>query len=197
MCYTKQIVGFGSNTYLCNMGNTTDYSVRKQLLIDLIEAYKAVAPLSWTQQEAYERMVKQPAPRYYVTAKQAYQVISPMMKGDFEMVNMMLPRRRRMYYCLFNEVSRMMEKTEFYNKSLRYIMQFAVTRPAPEFFICAERAKHLRLWLKNGVIDAEGKINEERLPSYKKTREYHRNKRKNKKLWMSGQTLEEEETAKQ
>lgn len=158
------------------MGRTNDYSMRQQMHRDIIEAYKAVAPFCWTQHEAYERLVKQPAPRYYVTPKQAYQVLLPMMKGDFEMVNMMLPLRRKMYYTLFDEVTKMVEKPSFRNKSLRYIMQFAVLRPAPEFFISAERAKHLRIWLKNGVIGADGRIVEDKLPSYRNTREYQRKK---------------------
>ena len=163
------------------MGNTKDYSIRRQLMADLIAAYKAVAPFCWSQKEAHERMVKQPAPRYYVTAKQAYQVIAPMIKGDFERVNDMLPTRRRMYYCLFDEVIKMMEKPQFYNKSLKYIMQFAVIRPAPEFFLSPSRAWHIRYWLKNGTIDADGRVDEEKLPSYARTREYHRNKKKNMK----------------
>lgn len=162
-----------------------DYSLRRQLYRDLIEAYKAVAPTCWTQSEAYERMVKQPAPRYYVTAKQAYQVIAKMVKGDFEMVNMMLPLRRKMYYALYDEFVSLCEKPMFYNKSVWFIMQHAVARPAAEFYISAERAKHIRCWLKRGVIDDEGRIVESRLPSYTRTREYQRNKRKERKQWMS------------
>ena len=158
---------------------------------DLIEAYKAVAPHCWTQSEAYERMVKQPAPRYYVTPKQAYQVIAKMVKGDFEMVNMMLPLRRKMYYALYDEFVSLCEKPMFYGKSVWFIMQHAVSRPAAEFYISAERAKHIRCWLKTGVIDDEGRIVESRLPSYARTREYHRNKRERKKQWMLERTLSE------
>lgn len=150
-------------------------------MTDLIAAYKAVAPFCWTQKEAHERMVKQPAPRYYVTAKRAYQVILPMMRGDFERVNLMPPSRRRMYYCLFDEVVKMMEKPAYYNKSLKYIMQFAVTRPAPEFFLSPTRAWHIRYWLKKGTINADGVVDDTKLPSYVRTREYHRNKKKNRK----------------
>ena len=144
---------------------------------DLIQAYKNVAPHCWTQLEAYQRMVKEPAPRYYVTAKQACQVIARMLKGDFEQVNKMLPLRRKMYYCLFDEFVSLCEKPMFYNKSACFIVQHAVTRPAPEFFISPDRAAHIRLWLKRGVIDKEGKIDDFKLPSYMRTREYQREKR--------------------
>lgn len=161
---------------------------------DLMEAYKKVAPHCWTQQQAYERMVKQPAPRYYVTAKQAYQIIARMVKGDFERVNMMLPLRRRMYYTLFDEFVSLCEKPMFYNKSVWFIIQHAVERPAPEFFISPERAKHLRSWLKSGIIDDEGKVDQSRLPSYVRTREYHRMKReqrKEKQKWIAEKMSEE------
>jgi hypothetical protein len=165
-----------------------DYSLRKQLYHDLMDAYKRVAPTCWTQGEAYERMVKEPAPRYYVTAKQAYQVIAKMVKGDFEMVNMMLPLRRRMYYSLYDEFVSLCEKPIFFNKSVWFIIQHAVARPAPQFFISPERAKHIRCWLKSGVLDDNGKIDQSRLPSYIRTREYHRKKREERKQWMSEKT---------
>lgn len=168
-----------------------DYSIRRQMHRDLIEAYKRVAPTCWSQGEAYQRMVKEPAPRYYVTAKQAYQVISQMVKGDFERVNMMLPLRRKMYFSLYDEFVSLCEKPMYYNKSVWFIMQHAVARPAPEFFISPERAKHIRCWLKNGVIDDEGKIDESRLPSYVRTREYQRQKRERRLKWMSERTSEE------
>ena len=171
-----------------------DYSLRRQLYKDLIDAYKAVAPTCWSQQQAYERMVKQPAPRYYVTAKQAYQVIARMVKGDFEYVNMMLPLRRKMYYALYDEFVSLCEKPMFYGKSVWFIIQHAVARPAAEFYISPDRAKHLRSWLKSGVIDNEGKIDQSRLPSYARTREYQRlkrQKRKERKQWMLGRTLGE------
>ena len=138
-------------------------------------------------------MVKLPAPRYYVTAKQAYQVIAYMAKGDFERVNMMLPLRRRMYYTLFDEFVSLCEKPSFYNKSVWFIVQHAVERPAPEFFVSAERAKHLRCWLKSGVIDDSGKVVESRLPSYERTRIYQRKKREERKRWIAERTSKEGE----
>ena len=151
---------------------------------DLIQAYKNVAPLCWSQQEAYERMVLEPAPRFYVTAKQAYHFITKMVRGDFERVNLMLPLRRSMYYALYDEFVKLSEKPSFYNKSVWFIIQHAVAQPAPRFYITAERAKHLRCWLKNGTIDNNGKVDERRLPSYKRTRENLYKRRERKRQWM-------------
>lgn len=152
--------------------------------IDLIEAYKRVCGKCWSQHEAYERMVLEPAPRYYVSAKHAHQIIAPMVKGDFEMVNLMLPMRREMYYSLFEVVLRLSEQKEFRGKSLNYIMPFAITQPAPRFFISPTRARIIRNFLKNGIFDEQGKVIEEKLPSYTRTRVNKQLKMEAHKKWM-------------
>ena len=135
-----------------------DYDISKQFQDDLIKAYNAVATKCWSQTEAYEKAVKQPAPRYYVTPRQAAQVISPMVRGDFRRVNLMLPNRRRMYYSLFDKVIELSEKRNFIGKSLTYIMQFAVSSPAPEFFVTRYTVEQVRRYLRKGYLDDEGKV---------------------------------------
>lgn len=135
-----------------------DYDISKQFQDDLIKAYNKVAYTSWTQVEAYKKAVKQPAPRYYVSARQAVQVISPMVRGDFERVNLMTPNRRRMYYSLFEKVTELSEKRAFIGKSLSYIVQYAVASPAPEFFVTHHSVHQVRSYLKNKHIDDEGKV---------------------------------------
>jgi hypothetical protein len=142
----------------------SNYDISHQLHVDLIEAYKRVSPHCWTQHEAYERMVKEPAPRYYVSAKQAYQVIAPMTKGDFDLVNLMIPMRRRMYYSIFETFMRMSEQRQFVGKSLYYIMQFVVLSQAPEFFITPGRAKQIRIFIKNGRLRSDGRPNKDYVP---------------------------------
>lgn len=140
-----------------------DHDLRHQMHVDLIEAYNRVAGSCWSQRQAYERMVKQPAKRYYVTPKRAYLVIAKMMKGDFEKVNFMLPARRRMFYSLYDVVLKLTEKPAFIGKSLWYIMPYAVTTPAPEFFIGWEEAKRVRRWLKHGIIRDDGSVDKSRV----------------------------------
>ena len=157
-----------------------EYYITRQMQDDLIKAYNKVAPLSWTQKEAYEKAVKLPAPRYYITPKQALQVLSPMVKGNFEMVNMMLPNRKRMYYSLLEKVFELSEKRAFAGKSLSYIVQFAVASPAPEFFVSSEKLHRIRWLIKSGQLDEEGRehhpgkiVNYERLKQRRaKLREY-------------------------
>jgi hypothetical protein len=152
------------------MAKTNDYSIRKQMQDDLIAAYKRVCGHCYTQQQAYERTVKEPAPRYYVSVKRAYQTLLPMMRGDFDRVNLMEPNSRRMYYSLFRKVVELNE-TKYPNKSLWFIVPFALTSPAPEFFIGWKQCKRIRMWIKNGIILPDGRVDLSRAPSYSKRKE--------------------------
>lgn len=134
-----------------------DYDISKQFQDDLIKAYNKVAYQSWTQEEAYRKAVKLPAPRYYVSPKQAAQVLAPMVKGNFEKVNNMREHKRKMYYSLFQKVMKMSEKRAFIGKSLFYIVKFAVIEPAPEFFTSLHTLTKIRSQLKRGYIDDSGK----------------------------------------
>lgn len=135
-----------------------DYDITRQFQDDLIKAYNKVAPLSWSQEEANKKAVKQPAPRYYVSAKQAAQIISPMVHGDFEYVNQMRPNKKRMYYSIYEKVIELSEKRAFVGKPLSYITQFAVASPAPEFFCGHRKVDEVRSYIKNGHLDDEGRV---------------------------------------
>lgn len=175
----------------------TNWDISKQMHHDLIEAYKKVYHTCWTQLQAYERTVNQPAPRFYVTARQASQVIAPMLRGDTERVDMMYPLRREMYYDLFAVVQRLIEKREFIGRSLHYIMKFAVLEPAPKFYISAKRASIIRGFMRNGVFDENGKVRDDKLPSYVNTRVNKRKKMEERRKWMLARMSGEGVTAKQ
>lgn len=169
------IVKHGVFDYLCAIMKK-DYYISKMMQDDLIKAYNKVAPFCWSQKDAYEKTVKQPAPRYYITPKQAAQVLSPMLRGDFERVNMMQNNKRRMYYSLLEKVNELSEKRAFVGKSLRYIAEYAVIQPAPEFFMQPSNLEFIRLAIKNGRCDEEGRyIN---IPSRERSYEKMREKRK-------------------
>lgn len=135
-----------------------DYDVTRQMYEDLMSAYCSVSDKVWYQQSAYERAVKCPAPRYYVSAKQAYQVLSKMTRGDMSEVNKMRDARRRMYLSLFEKVLELSDKRQFFGKSLWYIIPFAVNSPAPEFFMSWETIRRIRRWIKQKKFDDEGKV---------------------------------------
>lgn len=135
----------------------TNYDISRQMQNDLIKAYCKACEGSWTMQDACAKAVKMPAPRFYITAKQAYLVISPMVKGDFGRVNLFAPLRRKMYYELFDVVTKLAEKREFIGKSLWYIMPFAVVQPASQFFVKPHTLYVIRHYLKTGRTNKEGK----------------------------------------
>ena len=116
----------------------------------LMKAYNEVYRFCWTQQEAWEKAVRQPAPRYYVSPKQAYLVLLPMARGERSHLDRMTPTKRRMYETLFSEVMDAAQTREFMGKSLWYICQYIVHRPAPEFFIDTESMRKTFRKLKSG-----------------------------------------------
>ncbi len=169
------------------MGRKTNYDISRQMQADLIDAYKRVSPHCWTQLEAYERMVREPAPRFYISSDAARRVLAPMVRGDFRRVDKMDNNKKEMYYALFEKVIELSEKREFAGKSLTYITPFAVLQPAPWFFISADRAKHIRTFMKIGIIMRDGRVDDTRLKSVARTRErYHRLKREREEAKKNG-----------
>jgi len=139
------------------MRRDKDYSIQRQMQDDLIKAYCKACDGAWTMQEACSKAVKMPAPRFYVSPKTAYLMISPMVKGDFEKVDLCIPSKRRMYYELFKVVTRLSEKRDFIGKSLWYIVKFAVAQPASEFFVKPHALYAIRQNMKKGRIEDDGR----------------------------------------
>ena len=135
------------------------YDISRQMQDDLIDAYIKVCNEAkpWSQKDAYRLTVKQPAPRYYVSAKQAYQIIARMVRGDFSQVDTFQENRRRMYYSIFDRVMKLSESPLYMGMKLWHIIPFAVASPAPEFFITPKVAEQIRGMIKNGKIDDSGR----------------------------------------
>lgn len=158
-----------------------DYDISKQFQDDIVKAYNSVANTSWTQEDAYKKVMEMPAPRYYVSAKQAAQILSPMVRGDFERVNLMKPNRRRMYYSIFKRVIELSERRAFIGKPLAYIVRYAVVSPAPEFFVSLSAIAKVRSFLKKGHFDDDGKCKS--IPSREKAYEKLKERRNELKAW--------------
>lgn len=156
----------------------SNYSISRKLHEDLMKAYCDVCEKSlsqlWSQRDAYARAVLQPAPRYYVSPKQAHQVLAPMFKGDYSHVDKMKDARRRMYYSLYNRVIELSQKRAFIGKSLWQIIPYAVNGPAPEFFIGVESIRKMRRFIKKNRFSSSGRIcvdMESRRKAYEKLKE--------------------------
>lgn len=130
-----------------------NYSIIEDMRSALMDAYREVAPDCWSQREAWERTVKHPAPRYYVTPKQAYQRILPMVSGDFSEIERMRPDRRRLYESLYKKVIEAAQRREFIGKSLWFIVPWVITQPAPEFFIGWECIRKTFRFIKKGRFE--------------------------------------------
>lgn len=110
---------------------------------DLMNAYREVYIKCHSQKEAYMKTVKRPAPRFYVTPKQAYCMLRQMVRGDFSKVEMLAPQKQNMYMELFGKLQQLSQRQEFIGKSLWFICQFLVSQPASEFYISAETFKDI------------------------------------------------------
>lgn len=117
----------------------------------LMEAYNEVYRHCWTQQEAWRRTVRHPAPRFYISPKQARLVVAPMLRGDFSVLEGMMPTRQRMYRCIYDRVLKAAQKPEFVGKSLNFIIPHIVCQPAPEFFIGPESMRKTFRFLRKGI----------------------------------------------
>lgn len=106
-------------------------------------AYRQVCGKCWSQSEAWEKTARHPAPRYYVSAKEAHEKLRKMVIGDTSVVDRMSECRRRMYYSLFDKLQTLSQKKEMIGKSLWFICPFLVAQPAPEFFISANTVKQI------------------------------------------------------
>jgi hypothetical protein len=134
----------------------TDYSLSKQKREDLMAAFRE-ATKQVLSSKTYEIAVKMPAPRYYITPKQAYQIIAPMMKGDFTAFSMLKPLKRALYRSIFDKTIEMSARREFAGKSLWYVMPFVVCSPAPQFFISPKTLMMIRGELKHKRYDEDGR----------------------------------------
>ena len=113
---------------------------REQMKDDLMKVFREISA-GYTcryQTEAYEKTVQHPAPRYYIDARRAHCVISPMRRGDYTQLHKLSPLKQEMYVSLFETVQRLYQQSTYWGKSLYHVLQFAVLEPAPRFYINAD-----------------------------------------------------------
>lgn len=114
---------------------------REEMKRDLMQVYREVCSTyecrnSW---EAWERTVTHEAPRFYVDARWALQILAPMMRGDKSQVESLTPLKREMYEALFDTVQELWQRSAFWGKSLNYVLPHAIMEPAPRFYIDVPR----------------------------------------------------------
>ena len=115
-----------------------NYKLIEEMREALMKAYCDVYRFCWNQQEAWEKAVRSEAPRYYVSAKQAYLVLLPMVRGERKHLEVMTPEKKRMYESLFDKVMFAAQRPEFVGMSLHAIVPHVICEKAPEFFVGSE-----------------------------------------------------------
>lgn len=120
-----------------------NYDITTQYRDDLMQAYREVSAKCWTQEEAWCKTAKHPAPRYYVTPGEAYERMRHMVVGDMTQVDALSDCRRRMYYSMFEKLQEMTQRKETVGMSLWSICQTLVLQPAPEFFITPRTVRYI------------------------------------------------------
>lgn len=119
----------------------------------------ADCPMGTTQTEVYNMVVQHTAPRFYIDARRAHLVISPMMRGDMSAIDRLSPLKRQMYLDLFDTVMRLTQKKGFWGKSTYFILKEAILEPAPRFYVSWKRME--QIWREKTI--------ETRQQKYKRT----------------------------
>ena len=125
---------------------------------DLFAAYRDVTSRPCpSQQLAFMRTVRHPAPRYYIGTKKAAEVVGSLLRGETRLIERMSPLRRRMYIALKDEVLRLSQRREYQGASLKFIVSFAIAQPAAEFYITSETFRRIFRNAKRYGVEFEWK----------------------------------------
>lgn len=115
--------------------NIDTYTLRVEMISDLLDVYNEVAPDSLTPAIAYERVVKHPAKRFYITPKQVYQRVNNYIKGKTEVITSLKPIQQQQFYDLIKVMIRLQRQGCNRDKGLMHLCRLAVMEPAPRFYI--------------------------------------------------------------
>lgn len=133
------------------------YTLRAELVQDLINVYSEVAPNCLTAQLAYQMTVMHPARRFYITPKQAYQRINMYIKGKTEAIDSLKPLQRQLYKDLISTILSMQKHANYRNCSLMRLCRMAVLQKAPRFYITPKWFNSILFMYTNGIMDEYGR----------------------------------------
>lgn len=107
---------------------------------DLFAAYRDVCSKPCPDQyTAWVRTVKHPAKCFYMHPVKLYEVVKPMLQGDFSKYEKLKNESsKRKFWDLYLVCRRLIELPEYHNATFKVIAQAAVDSPAPEFYITPE-----------------------------------------------------------
>lgn len=140
------------------MGRDLDtYTLRAELIKNLIDVYSEVAPNCLTARLAYEMTVMHPARRFYITPKQAYQRINMYIKGKTEAIDSLKPLQRQLYKDLIATILSMQKHANYRNCGLMHLCRMAVLQKAPRFYITPKWFNAILYMYTHDLLDEHGR----------------------------------------
>ena len=137
--------------------NIETYSIKLDMIDDIMRCYREVAPECLYQETAWQRTVCHPAKEFYITAHQAYQRINLYLGGRTEAIDSLKPLAAQRFRDLIKVVMRLAQMPEYQGKTLRALCKIAVKQPAPRFYIGTSAMKALFKNVVNGVFADDGR----------------------------------------
>lgn len=111
-----------------------DPSLYQQKLDEMLRIYQLVAPECWNQRQAYERVVKHAAPRFYILPHTLYVALYEVLNGKRKCFKYTKPAQLRMYEELLARVVEKSQDPYYDGWSLHRLCEVTVEEPAPEFY---------------------------------------------------------------
>ena len=109
---------------------------------DLMHNYRQVVREGVaTMNEAFQKTIMRPARRFYVSGDRAYHVLLRMRKMGMKALEGMTDEHRMMFCDLHAVVQRMRRSPIYRDSSLYSIIDLAVGKEAPRFYITVETVK--------------------------------------------------------
>ena len=138
--------------------NLETYTVRAEMINDLINCYREIAPECITQNVALERTVIHKAKRFYITPKQVCQRISKYINGCTETIEQLKPLQQQLFYDIMHVIVRLQKDGRYKKRSLFGLCKVAVRQPAPRFYISARQFRAILSEYLKGGIDEYGRF---------------------------------------
>lgn len=128
---------------MCRKGTRLEFM--DEMREDLMQNFRAVLEDGGIMnlEEICIRTINRPAKKFYISALQAYKVVSKMRKGNFTEVNKMAPYRQEMFHIIYRMTEEYILKFEYANKSLLFIVSHVIASQAPRFYISLETMKRI------------------------------------------------------
>lgn len=127
-----------------------DSQLQYRLYSDFMEAYRKVLPHCYTQEQCWEKLNHYPAPRFYITPRQCYNVLLGMHHDKEEFLARQQLVKRRLYEDIYDTTLRLSGRWRYQGMSLSQISEFVVVQPAKSFYVERRTMEKIYSFMKAG-----------------------------------------------